>query len=133
MPLPMSTGLVYLGLSAGLCLVFWIPYILARIQAWGLSDAVGYPDQPPAEAAWAVRARKAHANHIENLAPFAALVLVAELTGQAGGLTAFGAALFFWARLVHYVVYAMGVPWLRTLAFAAGWLGMVLIFVEIFF
>lgn len=133
MPLPMSSGLLYLGLSAGLCLVFWVPYILARIQAWGLNAAVGYPASPPPEAAWAVRARKAHLNHVENLAPFAALVLVAELTGTSGGLTALGAMLFFWARLVHYVVYAMGVPWVRTLAFAVAWLGMVLIFVEIFF
>lgn len=133
MPLPMTSELTYLALSAGLCLVIWIPYVLGRVQAQGLSNAVGYPDNPPAELAWAVRARKAHANHIENLAPFAALVLVAELTGAAAGLTALGAALFFYARLVHYILYTLGVPWLRTLAFAAGWVGMVLIFVEIFF
>lgn len=127
-----SAALAYLALSAGLALVMWIPYILARLADWGLADAVGYPDPRPAERDWAVRARKAHANHVENLAPFAALVLIAELIGASPALTAFGAGLFFWARLVHYIVYAAGVPWARTLAFAAGWLGMVLVFVGLF-
>jgi uncharacterized MAPEG superfamily protein len=29
-------------------------------------------------------------------------------------------AVYFWARLAHAVVYTMGVPVLRTLAFAVG-------------
>lgn len=127
-----SPALVYLALSAGLALVMWIPYILARLVDWGLSATVGYPDPRPAEREWAVRAQKAHANHIESLAPFVALVLIAEVTGASPGLTAIGAGLFFWARLVHYLVYAAGVPWVRTLAFTAGWVGMVLVFIGLF-
>ena len=29
-------------------------------------------------------------------------------------------AVYFWARLAHVIVYTMGVPVLRTLAFAVG-------------
>jgi uncharacterized MAPEG superfamily protein len=127
-----SAALVYLALSAGLALLMWLPYILARLVDWGIADTVGYPDPKPAEREWAVRARRAHANHIESLAPFGVLVLVAEMIGASPGLTAFGAGLFFWARLVHYVVYAAGVPWARTLAFTAAWVGMLLVFIGLF-
>ena len=127
----MSIDLLYLTLSAGLCAVLWIPYILSRIQTWGLINAVGYPENPPEVPAWAQRSAKVHANMVENLAPFAALVLVAQVAGVATETTALGAAIFFWARVVHTAVYTFGIPWLRTLSFAVSWIGMVIIFIEI--
>lgn len=127
----MTTDLLYLTLSAGLCAVLWIPYILSRIQTWGLVNAVGYPENPPALPAWAQRSTRVHANLVENLAPFAALVLVAQAAGVANEITALGAAIFFWARIVHAVVFTLGIPWLRTLAFAVSWVGMVIIFIEL--
>ncbi len=121
-----------LAYSAFLCLVLWIPYILATIQVRGLAGAVGYPtgkydDLPD----WAQRNQRAHMNLVENLAPFAALVLVANLAGQAGAATAFGAALFFWARLVQAIVHIAGIPWARTGAFFVAWLGNLIIFWEV--
>ena len=127
----MSTDLGYLVAAAAFSLVLWVPYILARIGAWGLIDAVGYPENPKPQPAWALRLQRAHANHIENLAPMAVLVLAANVAGLSDGLSAWGAALFFWARVVHAVVYTLGVPWLRTLAFTAGWVGSVLVFLAI--
>jgi uncharacterized MAPEG superfamily protein len=129
----MSDDLFYLTLSAGLCAVLWVPYILSRIQERGLVNAVGYMQNPPESPAWAQRAHKVHLNFVENLAPFAALVLVAQVAGLASETTALGAAIFFWARVVHAAVYYAAVPWLRTLAFAVSWVGMVMIFVEIVF
>ena len=127
----MSDDLFYLTLSAGLCAVLWIPYILSRIQQQGLKNAVGYMDNPPVPPLWAKRIHRAHLNFVENLAPFAALVLVAHVGGQASEMTALGAALFFWARVVHAAVFWAGIPWLRTLAFAVSWVGMAMIFFEI--
>lgn len=127
----MSPDLLYLTLSAGLCAILWIPYILSRIQTWGLVTAVGYPENPPALPAWAQRSIRVHANMVENLAPFAALVLVAHVAGVANETTALGAAIFFWARIVHTVVFSLGIPWLRTVAFAVSWVGMAIIFIEI--
>ncbi len=127
----MSDDLLYLTLSAGLCAILWVPYILSRIQQQGLANAVGYMENPPEPPDWAKRANRVHLNFVENLAPFAALVLVAHIVGLAGETTAFGAALFFWARIVHTVVFYAGIPWARTLAFAVSWVGMVMIFFEI--
>jgi len=127
----MTKDLLYLALSAGLCAVLWVPYILSRIQTWGLVNAVGYPKEQPELPAWAQRSTRVHLNMVENLAPFAALVLVAHVAGVAGETTALGAALFFWARVVHAVVFTLGIPWVRTLAFFVSWVGMILIFIEI--
>jgi uncharacterized MAPEG superfamily protein len=127
----MTTDLLYLTLNAGLCAVLWIPYVLSRIQTWGLVNAVGYPENPPELPAWAQRAKRVHENMVENLAPFAALVLVAQVTGAANETTALASLLFFWSRVAHAIVFILGIPWLRTLAFFAAWIGLVLIFIEI--
>ena len=127
----MTTDLFFLTLSAGLCAILWVPYILSRVQTWGLVNAVGYPENPPELPAWARRAYRTHQNMVENLAPFAALVLVAHVAGVANETTALGAMLFFWARVAHAIVFILGIPWLRTLAFVVSWIGILLIFLQI--
>ena len=129
----MTTELAFLAWSAALTSVLWIPYILSRAQVWGISDTVGYPENPPALPGWAQRAQKAHANAVENLAPFAAVVLIAHVTEQTSALTATGAALFFYSRLIHAIVHIIGIPWIRTLAFLGGWVGIILVFIAVAF
>jgi uncharacterized MAPEG superfamily protein len=51
---------------------------------------------------------------------FATLVLVLDTMGISTPATVIACAVYFWARLAHVVVYALGVPVLRTLAFAVG-------------
>ena len=62
---------------------------------------------------------------------FAILVLVAKATGKANDMTALGAELFFWGRLVHALIYLAGIPWLRTGAWAVSMVGLVLIFLQL--
>ncbi len=128
----LTIELRYLAYTALLSLLLWIPYILAEIRTRGLSRAVSYPtgfydDLPD----WAQRCHRAHMNLVENLVPFAALVLIAHVAGVASDLAALGVQLFFWARIAQTVVHIAGIPWLRTLAFAAGWAGNLLIFAAI--
>ena len=80
---------------------------------------------------WTERATRAHANLTENLAPFAILVLVAHLSGQANDLTALGARIFFWARVAHFLVYTAGITGLRTVIFFVGVAAEILILVQI--
>jgi uncharacterized MAPEG superfamily protein len=68
----------------------------------------------------------------EYLLLFAALVLVAHVANAAGSLSALGAQIFLYARVVYAVVYLIGVPWLRTGVWAVSVVGMVLIAVSIF-
>jgi uncharacterized MAPEG superfamily protein len=75
----------------------------------------------PTWAAWAQRAIKAHSNAVENLVVFAALVLVVEVSGAGNALTSIAVLAYFWLRVVHYVVYIIAVPWLRTPIYLASW------------
>lgn len=129
----MTVELKYLTLTALWNLVIWVPYILNQISVQGLKTAVSYPDNPPPMAAWAQRLKKAHYNAVENLVVFATGILVAHLVGANAEGTALCAMIYFYARIVHTVVYAAAVPWLRTLSFAVGWLATVCVYAHILF
>ena len=116
----MKTELLYLVYVTALTGLLWVPYILDRIATWGLTTAVGYPDNPPAQSAWARRLMKAHFNAVENLVVFAALVLAADALEVSTSAIAAAAMVYFWARVVHVVAYTFAIPWVRTLAFAVG-------------
>ncbi|MCA7950624.1 MAPEG family protein [Burkholderia seminalis] len=116
-----SPELHLLTLTVIATLLMWIPYMLARIATHGLMAALNNPaPSGPPDPPWAERARRAHANAIENLAVFAPLVLICAMAGASSPATVFSARLYLGARLVHYVVYAAGIPVVRTIAFLAG-------------
>jgi len=119
---------MYLVWVTALTGVMWVPYVLDRIAVWGLTEAVGYPASPKPQSAWAQRMMKAHANAVENLVVFAALVLAAHALGVSDGATASACVVYFWARVVHLAAYTFALPWIRTLAFAAGFLAQAVIF-----
>jgi uncharacterized MAPEG superfamily protein len=83
-------------------------------------------------APWAERMKAAHYNAVENLVVFAALVLVANAAGISNDTTVLACKLYFWARLVHLLVYTFGIPWVRTLAFAVAWLCLVALALQLF-
>lgn len=128
----LTVDLRMLVYSAFLSLILWMPYMLAAMGARGVGRVAGYPTGGYADLPdWAQRAHRAHLSLVENIVPFAALVLVAHMTGAANEATALGARLFFWARVVQAAVHIAGVPWLRTIAFLVGWVGNLIIFWQI--
>jgi uncharacterized MAPEG superfamily protein len=112
-------------------LLMWVPYILNTLMVRGLVDAMGYPENPKPLAGWAQRMKAAHYNAVENLVVFAALVLVADAAGISNDTTVLACTVYFWARVVHLVAYTLGIPWVRTLAFATSWLAMLAIAVPL--
>ncbi|MDJ0654483.1 MAG: MAPEG family protein [Xanthomonadales bacterium] len=105
----------------------WVPYILNQIAVRGLVDAVGYPAEPKPLADWAQRAKAAHYNSVENLVVFAALIVVAHLSGITSGAIQTACMVYFWARVAHYALYVLGVPGGRTVTFAVGWFATIFI------
>ena len=77
------------------------------------------------------RAKRAQANMIEGMMMFTPLILAAAYLDAFNAMTALGAALFFWARLVFAPCYWFGVPWLRTLVWFVSIAGIMLIFLQI--
>ena len=125
----MKPELYWLALTATMTGLFWIPYILNRALHAGVPGAFLTPQMgaAPVEDEWALRAKRAHSNAVENLVVFAALVLVAQLAGVSNQTTIFASALYFWARLGHFLVLTFGIPYLRTLIWTASWVAEMII------
>ena len=129
----MPKELFWLTLTAALTALLWVPYILDRAAVRGLIGAMANPgpaDKP--QSIWAIRMMAAHENAVENLVVFAPLVLTAHALGITNGVTVGACAFYFWARLAHALVYTLGIPGLRTLSFAVGWLAQAALVLAIF-
>lgn len=128
----MSSEMFWLTLTVAMTGLFWVPYILDRCTVRGLMGAMANPspDAKP-QSAWAQRMMAAHANAVENLVIFAPLVLAAQALNVHTGATVFACALYFWCRLAHFLVYTAGIPVLRTLVFAGGFVGQAILVLAI--
>ena len=123
----MSPDLKYLLFSVILTFVQVVISAALANQAVGLPTLAGNREGLGELPGMAGRAKRAHLNMIENLVLFAALVLIAAVGGKANAMTAMGAMIFFWARLGYAIVYLIGIPWLRTVLWAASVVGMAII------
>jgi uncharacterized MAPEG superfamily protein len=119
----MTRELFWLTLTVILTGVMWVPYTLNRLQVRGLGPAMANPsrDDKP-QSGWANRMMFAHDNAVENLVLFAPLVLILNVADYSSPTTVLACAVYFWARLLHLLVYAAGIPVVRTLAFTVGWI-----------
>ena len=116
----MKTEITRLVQVTALTGALWMPYVLNRVVVLGIAGTVGYPQEPKALAPWAERLRAAHANAVENLVVFAALVLAAQAAGVSTPVTVLACNLYLWSRLLHAAAYTLAIPWVRTLAFVGG-------------
>jgi len=129
----MTKELMWLTLTVILTGLMWVPYILDRLVVRGLMGSMANPsrnDKP--QSAWAQRLYFAHTNAVENLVIFAPLVLILHAQDHSTQSTVLACAVYFWARLAHAVVYTLGIPVLRTLAFAVGFVAQVTLALAIF-
>lgn len=119
--MPPSTELTCTALIAAFTGLIWVPIVINRLREIGVWNALRNPrpDARP-EADWAWRLDNAHRNAIENLVVFAPLAIIVHGLGLSSPATATAATVFLYARVAHAVIYAFGVPLLRTIAFAIG-------------
>lgn len=117
----LSPELRYTALSAALTGSLWIPIIVNRLREMGVWRALKNPEPDVRPRAnWAYRLANAHRNAIENLVVFAPLAMSVHVLEMGTTTTASAAAVFFWSRLAHAMIYTFGVPLLRTVAFVLG-------------
>ena len=129
----MTRELFWLTLTVILTGLLWVPYIINRCQVRGLSGAMANPsrnDKPHAD--WANRLMFAHDNAVENLIIFAPLVLILNALDYSTTATVWACAVYFWTRVAHVALYAMGVPVLRTVTFTVGFLAQAVLALAIF-
>jgi uncharacterized MAPEG superfamily protein len=102
--------------------------VLAAQAQVGLGMLAGNREGLPALTGLAGRSQRAHRNMLESLPLFIGLVLIAQIAGKANEATLLGAQLFFWGRLAHWLLYIIGIPWLRTIAWLVSMIGLIVIF-----
>ena len=127
----MTLELQLLVCAVALTVVQMLVSVVGAMREVGLPTLAGNREGLGEPSGWAGRAARAHRNMLENLVLFAALVLVAQLAGANNAMTALGAQIFLWGRVAFAVIYVLGLPWLRTLAWLVSLAGLVLIFLQV--
>jgi uncharacterized MAPEG superfamily protein len=117
--------------SLGLTFVQMLVALVGTILYLGIPKTVGNRDRIPELPGWPGRARRAHRNMIENMVLFAPLIVIADIAGRDNSMTQLGAQLFLWARAAYAVIYLVGIPYLRTLAWCVSAAGLVMIFLQV--
>jgi len=122
----MTTELYWMTLTVLMTALFWLPYVLDRIYVRGLIPTLSSALETGTEhSLWAQRAIKAHTNAVENLAIFVPAVLALHVLNLSTPMTRAAVIVYFFARLLHFIVYAAAIPLVRTLTFTLGWLSQI--------
>jgi uncharacterized MAPEG superfamily protein len=127
----MTPDLTILVWSVALAFIEVLVAVLCAQAQIGIGPLAGNREGLEPLTNFAGRAQRAHQNMMESLPLFIALVLVAQVAGKTNATTLLGAELFFWGRLAHWLIYLVGIPYLRTLAWLVSVVGMILIFQEL--
>jgi uncharacterized MAPEG superfamily protein len=128
----MTTALSYLAWTLVLAVVQVTVASGAKRRQDGMQWAASNRDgASPEYTGLAARMIRAQANLYEALPLFIGAVLLAHASGRDGTLTAWGAGLFFWARLAYVPAYAYGVAPLRTLCWTVAVVGLALVLISL--
>jgi uncharacterized MAPEG superfamily protein len=123
----MITELTMLAYATALLIVLVLIQATVGVQSKGLVPLANNRDNVGPATGFHARMLRVVDNHREGLTMFAPVVLIAVVAKLTDSTTALGAELFFWSRLVHAVLYIVGVPLIRPLAWAVGVAGTVMV------
>lgn len=94
-----------------------------------IAGALGPRDNPPELSKTGQRLQRACRNMLEALPVFLPIAVLCIHYGAESGHALLGAQVFFFARLLYVLVYAAGIPVIRTLVWAAGHAGIVMMLI----
>lgn len=130
----MTTELTYLALTLILALVQIFLPAAARTAEFGSKWNAGPRDETPtAKKPLTGRLERAQANLYETLPLFIGAVLIAHVIGASSALTVWGTALYFWGRVAFVPIYALGIPYVRSLVWVVSFAGLVMVLASSFF
>lgn len=125
----MDTELTYLAWTLVLALV----QIFATAQFFTAANGFAYGassrDNPPPRRMplTGERLERATKNLLETLPVAIGAILIAHVAARHNALTSWGAALYFWGRLVYVGIYVAGISYVRTAVWAVSILGIGLV------
>ncbi len=97
----------------------------------GLAYGMSPRDDPKPVEGVGGRVIRSFANYMQSFPFFAAAVLIAHAAGVHDGLTIYGAWLYLIARVIYLALYVAGTPVVRTVAWLASIVGIVMILVAL--
>ena len=119
-----SVEMQMLWLSIALGIAQLLLATLFSVGRRGLPWGVSNRDEPaPPLGTFGGRVERAFRNFLETFVFFLGAVLIAQVLNKHTASTALGAQVFFWSRLAYVPVYALGIPVVRTLIWAASLVG----------
>jgi uncharacterized MAPEG superfamily protein len=132
---PMPSLPIELTLAAWSVLLFLVHVVLQgqlatrdRGLAWNAGPRDG---EPPPLSPVASRAERALANFSQSWPAFVVAALAVVVAGRTGAWSQVGAWLWFLARIAYLPLYVLGVPYIRTLAWGAALLGILLMLFQL--
>ncbi len=127
----MTTDLWLLFWSAVLAIVHISVQSFAFKHQAGNAYSMGPRDEKIEATGLAGRLERAQRNFQESFAVFVVVVVVAHISGSANWLTAIGAHLYFWCRVLYLPAYGLTIPYVRTGLWQISMIGVVLIMSQI--
>ena len=122
----MTPELTYLIYAVILLIVHILVQATLSDLSKGLGWALGPQDESRDQNVIADRVQRALRNYLETFVAFAALALLLAVTERNSGLSATGAAMYFWARVAYIPAFAAGVPLVRSVVWFVAIGGLVL-------
>jgi uncharacterized MAPEG superfamily protein len=124
----MTTELTLLAWTLVLALVQIFATATVRTKQYGSKWNAGARDEAlPPPTPLVGRLQRAQSNLYETLPLFAAAVLIAHAAGRESATTALGAQLYFWGRVIYVPLYALGIPYIRSLVWLVSLAGLTMI------
>ena len=120
-----------LGVLAWGCVLALLHILLAahvKTHQYGAKWNVGARDaELPAPQPIVGRMARAQANFYETFPLFAAAALIVSVAHLNNRATAIGALIWIGARIVYLPLYALGIPYVRTLAWIVSLIGIAMV------
>ena len=131
------------GMGTEVTMLLWsvvLGLVQIALAATACSNDVGLPynlsprDEPPAKPLGKISGRLVRAanNFRETFGLFAVSVILVVLLHRQTNMSALGAQLYFWSRLVYVPVYALGIAVVRTLIWTISVIGLVMVLLAAF-
>lgn len=129
----MTFPLLWLALTLLLAMVYIFAAAAARTSKFGGQWNAGARDSDMGDpGVLAGRLARAQANLFETLPLMIGAALIAHVANADVGLSTLGTQLYFFSRLAYLPIYAMGIPYLRTVAWMVGLFGFFMVLYAVF-
>ena len=131
MDMPVEIQVLAWSVLLGVAQLFLAAALMTRQRGvkWNASARDGKAEPLTGAAG---RADRAMHNFLETFPFFAAAALAVVVTDRADAITALGAQLWFWARVVYVPMYLGGIPYLRSMVWGVALLGMLMVLAGLF-